>query len=441
MPPEDLHHQRRRARQRRRQKGLGPPIQASAKAQQPAPRSRANKKHLRLLPTTNSASIAPGLAPSEPSITSSQQPSQRRAQHESLKLPSSRLNSPQLRAVWVLRWLVRGLIGAVGSTVILGTILNVLGGSQYVENPSDNPIVAQVSDSLEAMTQLPLGTEMVVLKEQVVAIAQENTALDPHVFVLDLDTGAYLNYRGGNPVPAASTITLPILVAFFQDVDAGKIDPKEMLVADAETIAGTQSKLGTPYSALETATRMISLNDHTATNMLIKRMGGANLLNQRFGTWGLNATAIHERLPDLTGQNQTSSVDLAHLLVQVNQGELVSLPARDQLLGMMQAVKNNTLLPKGLDSKATIAHKTGDIKSMLADVGVVDTPTGKRYTIVVMVNRPENSLTARGLIQTISRQVYQHFQQPLPTAPPASPAPEGVIADERPPKVEANAQP
>lgn len=439
MPPEDFNQRRRRSptpkrrlpsRQRRRQADSGQrPLRSTASV---PPHSRANSPHLRLVSNPTAESVAPETSPM------GQQPSRNRPPRPRRE-PSH--SSVRLKGFWLLRWLVRGVIGAVGSTVILGTVLNVLGGSQYVENPPEIPVVAQVSDSLEAMTQLPLGTELLVLKEQMIAIAQKSSSLDPHIFVLDLDTGAYLNYRGGNPVPAASTITLPILVAFFQHVDAGKIDPKEMLVADAETIAGTQSKAGTQYSALETATRMITLDDHTATNMLIKRLGGANLLNQRFGTWGLNATAIHERLPDLTGQNQTSAVDLAALLVQVNQGELVSLPARDQLLAMLRGVKNKGLLPKGIDSKATIAHKPGDIQAMLADVGVVDTPTGKRYTIVVMVNQPTDNLAARGLIQTVSRQVYQHFQQPLPTAPPAAPAPEGVIADEGPPKVEANTQP
>lgn len=356
---------------------------------------------------------------------------------------ASRSPWPTVAKLPLWRWLARGLIGAVGVSVIMGTVLELLGGSQYVSHPPETDLAAaQVSDSLEAMTQLPLGEEMTPLQGQIEAIAQKAAPLDPSIFVLDLDTGAYLNYRGGNPVPAASTIKLPILVAFFQDVDAGKIDLQEQLVMEPETIAGGSgnmqySKPGTQYSALETATRMITISDNTATNMLIKRLGGSNLLNQRFGTWGLNATAIHERLPDLTGQNQTSAVDLAHLLVQVNQGELVSLPARDQMLEIMRQVKNRSLLPKGLDSKATIAHKTGNIKPMLADVGIVETPTGKRYAIVVMVRRPDNDAAAKGLIPNLSRQVYQYFQQP---APAPAPTPE-AIADEPPPKVEANADP
>jgi beta-lactamase class A len=301
-------------------------------------------------------------------------------------------------------------------------------------------MVSQVQDSLETIAMLPLGEEMVPLADRLAAIAEQAAPLDPRIFVIDLDTGAYVNHQGGIPVPAASTIKLPILVAFFQDVESGKIDPQEQLVMEAADVAGgsgnmRHSSVGTQFTALETATRMITISDNTATNMLIRRMGGAAILNQRFASWGLNATAIHERLPDLTGQNQTSPLDLANLLVQVNKGELVSLPRRDQLLGIMRQVKNRALLPRGLDNKATIAHKTGNIKAMLADAGIVDTAMGRRYAVIVMVQRPENDAAARGLIQTLSREVYREFEQPLPT--PSAPAPPVT----EPPKVEANTQP
>ncbi|MGB0560975.1 MAG: serine hydrolase [Spirulinaceae cyanobacterium] len=461
MPPEDSHQPRRRQRPHRPPPKLGQPRwgqrpkgerKSSPGKKRPGQeraiarvntQAKTRTPHLRLLPAAES---------SPPERRSARNPAAERGQ-PLVYQPRGQLSAPPARAaqaqpfprrsqpqLW--RWLVRGGIGLVGVTVILGTGVDLLGGSQYVGLPPETNVADQVSDSLEAMTQLPLGEEMTPLQGEIEAIAQDAAPLDPSIFVLDLDTGAYLNYRGGNPVPAASTIKLPILVAFFQDMDAGKINPQEMLVMEPETIAGGSgnmqySKPGTQYSAIETATRMITISDNTATNMLIKRLGGANLLNQRFGTWGLNATAIHERLPDLTGQNQTSAVDLAHLLVQVNQGELVSLPARDQMLAIMRQVKNRSLLPKGLDSKATIAHKTGNIKPMLADVGVVDTPTGQRYAIVVMVQRPDNDAAARGLIPDLSRQVYQYFQQPPPTP---SPTPE-AIADEPPPKVEASTDP
>jgi beta-lactamase class A len=65
-----------------------------------------------------------------------------------------------------------------------------------------------------------------------------------------------------------------------------------------------------------------------------------------------------------------------------------------------------------LGEGAIIAHKTGNIGSMLADVGLVAMPTGKRYIISVMVKRPFNDTTAQEFIRQISQTAYDYFYQP-----------------------------
>jgi len=159
--------------------------------------------------------------------------------------------------------------------------------------------------------------------------------------------------------------------------------------------------------------------------MLIKRMGGKKALNQRFQAWGLTSTVINNPLPDLEGTNTTSPRDLVTILGKVNQGELLSLRSRDRLLNIMQETRTRTLLPQGIEKSADIAHKTGDIGSMLADAGIIDMPNGKRYLGAVMVKRPHNDSNARTLIQQISRTAYQHFKwyqtQPAQSSPSPSP--------------------
>ena len=78
----------------------------------------------------------------------------------------------------------------------------------------------------------------------------------------------------------------------------------------------------------------------------------------------------------------------------------------------MSNVKKDTLLPQGLESGALIAHKTGDIKSVLADVGMVDMPSGKRYIASMLVKRPDNAQNAQEFIQKASKIAYQYFKTP-----------------------------
>lgn len=314
----------------------------------------------------------------------------------------------------------RLLILGVGIGAIAGTVLSVLDPTNRIKaedaqtsaTPQEVTEVAVVPGSALKMTH-----EMSSLKTTVEQLATKQKNLLPGVFFLDLDTGAYLEVNGSSTFASASMIKVPVLVAFFQDVDAGKIRLDERLTLKKELVGGGSGDmqykaLGTKFTALETATKMITISDNTATNLLIERMGGAAALNQRFLSWGLTSTQIRNILPDLAGTNTTNPRDLAHLMALVNQGDLMSLRSRDRLLDIMQRTVTNTLLPRGLGEGATIAHKTGDIGSLVGDVGLVDMPNGKRYIAVAMVKRPHNDGRAQELIRQISRAAYQEFNKP-----------------------------
>ncbi|WP_042342055.1 serine hydrolase [Calothrix sp. PCC 7507] len=339
-------------------------------------------------------------------------------------LPKASKRSRKTRLKPIARTLLytlRLLIVGVGIGAIVGTALSVLDPANRV-----TPAVSKTSNPNQSQTQptpntppsgnLYLSQEIIPLKTAVQTLAAANPHLMPGIFLVDLDTGSYVDINGAASFPAASTIKIPILVAFFQDVDAGKIRLDEMLTMQQEAIAGGSGNMqfkpvGTQYTALEVATKMITISDNTATNMLISKLGGMEALNQRFRSWGLTTTAIRNQLPDLQGTNTTSPRELAQLMAIVNQGTLVNMRSRDRLLDIMRQTQRDNLLPSGLGAGASIAHKTGDIGTMLADTGLVDIPTGKRYIASVMVQRPNNDPRAEKLISAISQATYQQFSQ------------------------------
>ena len=320
--------------------------------------------------------------------------------------------------------IIRLLILGIGIGAIVGTLLSALNPATQASDKkvqeTPNAEVQESPGDVNTGTPLALSQEIPELKAQLQTLAAAHPTLQPGIFLVDLDTGAYLDWDSSATLAAASTIKVPILVAFFQDVDAGAIRLDELLTMQPEMIAAGSGDLqykqaGTQYTALEVATKMIIISDNTATNMLITRLGGAAALNARFRDWGLSATSINSPLPDVEGTNTTSPKDLGSLMSLVNQGKLVSLRSRDRLLDIMQRTQTNSLLPQGLGTGAIIAHKTGNIGSLLADVGLVDMPTGKRYLVAVMVKRPHNDVTAEELIRQISRTVYDYFNQPRAT--------------------------
>lgn len=339
--------------------------------------------------------------------------------------PSNRAIAPRgrrTRSGAALLYGTRLLILGVGVGVIAGTILSVWDPARYfTAGASQSETTEQAAPAPSPVEQLSLqlGQEILPLKNQIQALIAQQPQLTSGIMVVDLDSNTFLNLNAAMALPCASTIKLPVLVAFFEDVDAGKIRLDELLTMRPELVATESGDMqyqppGSQFTALETASKMITISDNTATNMLIDRLGGKDALNQRFQSWGLTSTVIHNVLPDIDGTNTSSSQDLVSLLGLVSNGKLLSIRSRDRLLDIMRRTVTNSLLPSGLGEGATIAHKTGNIGGMTGDVGLVDMPSGKRYLISVIVKRPRNDDQGEELIRQVSRLTYQHFSQPAP---------------------------
>lgn len=317
---------------------------------------------------------------------------------------------------------VRMAVIVFGVGTILGTVMAVahdVNSAATQTKPAAEKLQAATDQNQQQLERLlpnlVLGKEITTLKDKLQTLASQYPKLQPEIFLVDLDDNSYVNIQASNILSSASTIKLPVLVAFFQDVDKGKIRLDEKMTMTKEDIgSGSGSmqyeKPGTQFTTLDIATQMITNSDNTATNMLVKRMGGAEKLNQRFLEWGLTKTVLRNPLPDLEGTNTTTPEDLGNLLINLERGKLVSLKSRDRMLSIMRNLVRNTLLPVGLEEDAMIAHKTGDIRSVLGDVGIIDMPNGKRYVASVLVKRPDNDPQAKEFIQKMSQITYQHLK-------------------------------
>ncbi|MBW4440634.1 MAG: class A beta-lactamase-related serine hydrolase [Plectolyngbya sp. WJT66-NPBG17] len=343
------------------------------------------------------------------------------------------VSPPKSRSALAFLYGTRLLILGVGIGVIAGTSLSIwdpanrFGGASQLEKTEQ----AAPSPSPTTVAQLQLGEEIAPLKTQIQSEIAAQTQLAPGLMIVDADTHAYLDMNGSNALPAASTIKFPILVAFFQAVDQGRIRLDEPLTMRKELIATESGELqdlpiGSQFPAIEVATKMIDISDNTATNMIIDRLGGKDAVNQQFQSWGLTNTTIQNLLPDLQGTNISSPRDMVALLDAVNRGQLVSMRSHERMLDIMRKVANNSLIPQGLGQGAMIAHKTGDIGTMLGDVGIIDLPNGKRYLMAAMVKRPHNDDRAGDVIRQMSKLTFQYFNQLSATPPSPTPGSQGA---------------
>ncbi len=324
-------------------------------------------------------------------------------------------------------YLLRIAILVVGVGAVVGTALSIVNPSlrsaqgsladdTALINPSPENVSSPVPTSLaHSFLNLSLEESISPLRDAIASLATEYPDLTPGVFVLDLDTGNYVDLNGAVTFSAASMIKVPVLISFFEAVDAGRIDLNETMImeqADLASGSGTMQfdGVGTEYPILDVATLMIVVSDNSATNMLIRRLGGIEVVNQSFQNWGLRETEINNLLPDLEGTNTMTPRELVQSMTLISQGEILSLRSRDRMLDIMRRTVTDTLIPSGVsDPDATIAHKTGDIGSLVGDVGLVDMPNGKRYAIATVVQRPHNDNRAQDLIRRMNAEIYDYL--------------------------------
>ena len=193
--------------------------------------------------------------------------------------------------------------------------------------------------------------------------------------------------------------------------------------------------VGSRFPTYEVATEMIRISDNSATNLLIERAGGQQVVNERFRSLGLPATVINNWLPDLDGTNTTSAHDLSRSIALVDSGDLLSQRSRDLFRQVMETSVTNTLLPTGLmqglggaqgepDSSLArkgyrVLNKTGDIGIAYADAGLIEMPDGRRAVAGFLVKGPFNDPRSTNLIRAMAKAMAPHLQ-PIAAPSPAS---------------------
>lgn len=360
-------------------------------------------------------------APSRPASARAGSPARprRRAARRSLKTPLP------------LLYLGRLVVAGLGIAAIGGTLLTVLPSRSSSGNAARTESALAPPTETKAAFPIALAQENAPLKAQFEDLPNLYPGLTAKVFYIDVDTGDYVDMAGREAIAAASTIKLPILLAFFEEVDAGRINPNQTMTIQPDQLAEGSGEMqvsapGTQFTALEVATRMIVGSDNTATNMMIDLLGGSAVLNSKFADYGLEKTRLNGPLPDLDGTNMTSARDLAQTLLLITQDETLTLRSRDRVLNILQRTYNKSLLAAGLEEKEALTYnKTGDIASVLGDVALVDLSNGKRYIVAVLVERPTNDGRAVELIRRISTRIYEvadQVVQPVvaPTSDPSS---------------------
>ena len=322
--------------------------------------------------------------------------------------------------------LLRLIVLGAGLGVVVGTGLKLL-APRLVQGaigvPRADPQPKVLPGGGLALGRFEPRREITALSRQWAKLAAAQKGLTASGYLLVLDDGRYAELKPDLPLPAASSIKSPILLAALDDLDRGQLRWNEPLPLTKEVLGGgagwmANKPMGTRFPLFEAATEMIRVSDNTATNLLIRRLGGKQVLNSRFQKLDLPATVLRNWLPDLNGTNTTSSHDLARTIALVDTGDKLGPRARDLYREIMASSHTNTLIPLGMlkglgrDSSdpdaelkpfgITVYNKTGDIGIAYSDAALIELPNGHRAVAAFMVKGPFNDPRSAELIRSMA---------------------------------------
>lgn len=290
--------------------------------------------------------------------------------------------------------------------------LNYISNSYFLNEPA---FVNSVSLKKPQMLSIKENVSMPVLEQSLNDLAAAYPQVTPSVYVLDFETGNYVNIDADKSYATASIIKIPVLINLLRAVDKGLISLNEKMPLTnyyrTEGSGSLQFKAeNSVYKIDDLARLMITESDNSSTNMIVSKLGSMADINSAMLNWGLKNSYMKTWLPDLDGTNRSTAKEIATMLYNIEENEnFLSAESKQKIYDYMGHVHNNRLIHAGLGSGAVFYHKTGDIGKMLGDAGIVIAPNGKKYIVVILANRPHNSVLGKDYIVKASEIIYNYM--------------------------------
>jgi len=182
------------------------------------------------------------------------------------------------------------------------------------------------------------------------------------------------------PFPSASLIKLPIMAAVYSAAAKGKLNLNSIYTLKNSDKTGGSGKLksmpkGKEFTLRQLIQLMVSDSDNTAANILIKKIG-FQYLNRFFKKEGLKNTKINRYVLDLSSrkkgiENYTSAKDSAFILEKIYRGRMINKKSSEEMMSCLLKQKVKDRICRYLPKNVKTAHKTGTIKGIVHDCGIV----------------------------------------------------------------------
>lgn len=246
----------------------------------------------------------------------------------------------------------------------------------------------------------------------------------------DRDT---VTVNGTGHYPMQSVYKLHLAVAILDGVDKGKFSmDQKILVKKTDLRPNTWSPMRDAYPdgniqflVKELLGYMVSRSDNNACDILFRLLGGPKELNKYVHTIGIkdiNIAATEEEMSkswEVQYTNWSTPFAAIQLLKKVHEKGTLSQKSHDFLWDLLINSINNERIKGFLPEGTVVAHKTGSsatneqkIMAAANDIGIVNLPDGKHFSIAVFVSdsKDNDSVNSR-TIATISKMAWEYYAE------------------------------
>jgi len=239
------------------------------------------------------------------------------------------------------------------------------------------------------------------------------------VAIEDLTTGDHYFLREDEVFAQASSIKITVLANLYLQAQQGKLKLTDLytvqssdLVADSDIMNGLTPGV-TRITLRDLATMMVAVSDNSATNVLIDRVGMANV-NAMLDSLSLTHTRLRRKMMDLQAakegrENISTPREMMLLLDAIYHGKVLNKESTADFFEMLSTNKDSWI-PRDLPPGLKIANKPGALEAVRNDSGIVFVD-GRPYVICVMTSFLRNEREGEEAISKVSLVTWRMFDR------------------------------
>jgi beta-lactamase class A len=269
------------------------------------------------------------------------------------------------------------------------------------------------------------------LRDAVLRIGQEAEAAAVAVAAYDFEHHTTWSLNPHRWFHAASTIKVPVLLAVYQAIEAGRLVPQSRVhvrnrfysmvggqpfrvSGESDANAAVHAARGRMLTVHQLAEHMIATSSNLATNLLLDLVGvdeaRACLARLHLGGIDLQRGVDDEAAWAAGLNNRVTAAGLCDAMRLIEEGKAVSPQASRDMLDILHQQRFRSGIPAGLPEDARVAHKTGEISTVAHDAGIVYLDGRDAYVVVILTEwAPEVTGARQETIARISRAVYDYM--------------------------------